>query len=494
MAETTAQAVRKRDYEVFKKTMNDMVAEVTTERRRNSNPAKSSYVTTYSRDEVEDAIERGNIETLRDISRFFYYKSGFYRRTLLYFATMLIYNTLLTPILNENKTANQKKVMKKYHAALTYIKSLNLNKVMPHIMTKMFVDGAYFGLVTEFSEREVVFRDLPTDYCRTTYQTGNGMNVLEFDVSFFDKLTDKVQLEELLKSFPPVIQKGYRKYKSSGEDFKWMIVPPDLGVAFTIGDQRPPMVSIIPAIIMLDDYRDMEYDKDAQSLERMVVQEIPFDKDGEMLLEMDEIKDLHSATMKMLSATKHLSVLTTFGKVTVPSLKDTRQLVQDNLEKVEKSIYGEAGVSKEIFSPTRNLSLSTSILNDLSYVMSIVEQIGLWIQTMTRNKFDDNTVSFDVQFLAVSYYNQKEMSELYLKQAQSGYSKILPALAVGVKQHQITALTHFENEMLDIVPNMIPLQTSYTQPGGDQGENNGRPKKTARVRQQKTDDNLESGT
>lgn len=474
-----------RDLTTFAAAVDNMVSEVNPNAGRRT---ANTTITKYTKTQVESALETGNIESLRNISRYFFYRSGFYRRTMLYFSTHLKYYNIIMPQFFTSRKANKNKINKKYEGAVAFIDALNLEYNCPNIMTDMFIDGVYFAIFTEFNEREAMFRKLPPEYCRTTMQTGHGINILEFDMKFFDKIMDKDTKKAMLKTFPKIVQKGFRQYEAKGEDFRWVVVPPNEGVAFTIGDQRPPMISIIPSIINLEEYRGIDRERDEQDLERLLVQKMPI-YEGELVFDLEEIGVLHKSVSKMLKGLDHVDLMTTFADVSTPMLKDPRQLVQDNLEKVEKSIFGEAGVSKEIFSPTRNLSLATSLQNDLSYVMSITQQISTWVDIMLMSRFDDKTVHFDFKFLPISYYNQKEMLEQYLKQAQSGYSKLLPAIAMGTSQAQLIGLLTFENDYLNIVDSLIPLQTSYTQ----SGIGSGRPTKDDNEREEKTDTNKESG-
>jgi len=64
--------------------------------------------------------------------------------------------------------------------------------------------------------------------------------------------------------------------------------------------------------------------------------------------------------------------------------------------------------------------------------------------------------------LPISHYNRKEMSDLFLKGAQYGYSKFYAGAALGIKQSDLIALTTIENDFLDLDARMVPLQSSHT--------------------------------
>ena len=58
--------------------------------------------------------------------------------------------------------------------------------------------------------------------------------------------------------------------------------------------------------------------------------------------------------------------------------------------------------------------------------------------------------------------NREEMIKSYLEGAQYGFSKIVPQVALGVKQRYIESLTAFENDVLDLDTKLVPLQSSHT--------------------------------
>lgn len=54
------------------------------------------------------------------------------------------------------------------------------------------------------------------------------------------------------------------------------------------------------------------------------------------------------------------------------------------------------------------------------------------------------------------------MAKLYKEQAQMGYNKMLPQVALGQTQSSILANAYFENDILDLVRVFVPPLTSNT--------------------------------
>ena len=85
------------------------------------------------------------------------------------------------------------------------------------------------------------------------------------------------------------------------------------------------------------------------------------------------------------------------------------------------------------------------------------------------------------------YYNQKDYVETSLKLANSGYSFLLPALAMDISQRELNSIKDLENDVLNLKEKLLPLSTAFTETG-----NVGRPEKDTQDKSAKTVANEES--
>ena len=69
--------------------------------------------------------------------------------------------------------------------------------------------------------------------------------------------------------------------------------------------------------------------------------------------------------------------------------------------------------------------------------------------------------------LETTQYNYKELSKMYKEQTQTGFSKMLPQIALGHSQSFILNSITFENDVLNLSEIMIPPLTSATMKGED---------------------------
>ena len=215
--------------------------------------------------------------------------------------------------------------------------------------------------------------------------------------------------------------------------------------------------------------------------------------DGELLFTLDEALELHRAILNMLKNNPDVDVLTTFCDTKMLDVQDKSQANRDNLEKIERSVYNEAGVSKNLFAADGSIALEYSVTNDTALALNMAKIFEPFINTILNKKFSTKNVFFIVTILPITHYNRKEMFDLYLQGAQYGYSKLLAGVASGIKQSNLLDLITLENDYLELSSRMIPLQSSHTTSGKDiSEEEGGAPKKTGSDKSDKTRQNEES--
>ena len=166
----------------------------------------------------------------------------------------------------------------------------------------------------------------------------------------------------------------------------------------------------------------------------------------------------------MLQRAIGVDVLTTFADVTVEDMQDSNASAQtDDLERVERQLYNEAGVSQMQFNTDGNIALEKSILNDEASMYNMLLQFEAFLNELLEpyNK-NPKKLTFKVQMLNTTIYNYKELAKLFKEQTQLGYSKILPQLALGQSQSSILANAYFENNVLNLVSILIPPAMSST--------------------------------
>ena len=414
----------------------------------------------YTKEEAQQIIQDGDPRELQQLSISFFYTSGFYKKMILYYATLLTYSFLVIPNLKEGKMSTQ--IKNQYEKALDILEGLKPELLCPQLALKVFVEGAYYGMLSKSDTGKLTLINLPYLYCRSRYKTYDNIDIVEFNLAFFDTIYNQEKRIACLKTYPNEIRIAYNNYKNKNLS-NWYQVPAEYGIHFSLYEDRPFFADIIPAVIDFNEYRDIEKAKDKQDLEKILVQEMPHLNDGELVFEPEEALEMHKGVVKMLQKSKGVDVLTSFGNVDIKDLQSARGVITNNLEKIEKSIYGEAGVSKQLFSADNSTSLTKSIENDCALVTILGNSFASWFKFVINNECANyNNLAFDIVLLPITHFNRFDIFKNSLNAAQNGYSIFIPSLCLGISQKQLINLKHLE-KALKLTDLLEPLQTSYTQ-------------------------------
>ena len=480
---------QKRTLATFTKAITDMVAK--NESSYNlTRWGRNRYerVKEYSLEEVNDIINHGSVEAQIALSRSFFAKGGFYQRLLLHYATLLKYTSLLIPHPSFGKSLSETYILKKYNAALNFIDNAKLPKLFTHIAIKALRDGCYYGVIQEVTDKSISILDLPVYRCRSRFKDTNGNDIIEFDVTYFDTIHDKEYKKKALAAYPKEVVNYYRRYKNRKVNNPWCYISPSVGICMSLLENDAPMfLNIIAAELEYDDAKDINRERDLEEIRKILVQRIPHLQDGGLLFEPDEALEMHKGAVDMTKKNENLSVLTTYADVDAVVSKTSNDNALNSVDKALTNIYAEAGSSSQLFGTDSNLSLSTSITNDMALMMILARKLEVFITSIVNERYGNSNVTFTYKILPISYYNQKEYAETSLKLANSGYSFLLPALAMDISQRDLTDIKDLENDGLKLKEKLQPLSTAYTETG-----NVGRPEKDAQDKSAKTIANEES--
>ena len=102
-----------------------------------------------------------------------------------------------------------------------------------------------------------------------------------------------------------------------------------------------------------------------------------------------------------------------------------------------------------------------------------------WIRFQINHRFSRTGLQFGFEILPTTMFNIKDYQSMYFQGAQFGYSKMRAGVASGIDQLAQLSLMNFENDFLHMADKMIPLQSAYTTPGGENSGSGGGSKKTS---------------
>ena len=435
---------------------------------------RASRVKNYTPEEIASIIESGSLSEQQKLSRNYFNKDGYYKQIIIYYATLLKYMGLLIPNPTNGKNLSTSHIQKRYYNALDYVERMQLPILCTNFAQRALVDGCYYGMKVETDKNHFQVIDLPTGYACSRFKDIEGNDVVEFDVSYFATITDEEQRRAALSVYPKVVAKAWKELRSGKRKDKWVIIPKDVGVCFPFFDGRPLFLNVIPATIEYDEAIAAERERDAEEIRKIIVQKIPHLNDGRLLFEPDEAEEIHFGTVGMMKGNKNISVLTTYGDVSAIASNTSADRAETTLTRMEQNIYAQAGVSGQAFASTGSSSLETSLNNDLALMMVLANKFSRFITNTLNDNFANGNITFKYSIMPITYYNTADYVDTTFKLVGSGYSALLPALALNMTQRDLINIKDLENDVLKLGDRLKPLQTSYTQSAdGSDGEDGG---------------------
>lgn len=446
----------------------------------------------YTKEDVLKAIEQNNMNEQRKISNYFFKTSGIYSRLCRYMAFLFKYDWFITPMIYDEKLkqdGKSKKVVEGWYKSTRYLENCNLKKVFGEIALKVVRTGAYYGVIVQ--QKDACFiQELPISYCRSRYQL-NGNPAVEFNMKYFDDaFSDTAYRLRVLKLWPKEVQKAYLAYKDgklpidyAGDTNGWFLLDPSTTVKFNItGGDAPLFMSIIPKLLDLEDAQDLDKKKMLQQILKIIIQKMPIDKNGDLIFDVQEAQQLHTNAVAMLGDAVGVDVLTTFADVDVADLSDKGNVSSvDQLNKVERSVYNEAGTGQNLFNADGNLALEKSIANDEATMSDLILQFQTFAEHLLA-PFNKNSkrLYYHVDILPTTVYNYKDLSKQYKDMTSLGFSKLLPQIALGQSQSAVLMTAYFENDIMSLNEVFVAPALSSTM------SNNGNGNTTAKTKQQQT--------
>ncbi len=339
--------------------------------------AALGYKREYTVDEAKRIIMNGTPAEKMELSNVFFNINGIYKLLILYYSILPLFIYSTTPVITNTTKLNQNKMMTDYVSQMNFMDNLNIAITFRRILMLQLIHGVYYGIFTYSKEYDkyIIF-DLPIKYCRVNTKYPNDLYAVEFDVSYFSALR-KEDREAVLLQYPESIIQYYTNYLNGIVKEKWMYIPPNEGVAFVCPKAEPFFLYVITDLINLDRYKSLEYAKDLKELTSIITHKLPIGKDDDLIFDLKEATELHSAIVQILKHNSFVDVVTAFGDIKVNNLGDGRQPVRDNLTKVQDTIYFASGVSPNLFAADSNTTLQFSIEKDNGIIAGFLEEYNL---------------------------------------------------------------------------------------------------------------------
>lgn len=448
------------------------------------------YGTSYTMERMVEILDGTSIREKIKMSRHYFGRDGYYKRIILHYANFLKWAGVLTPLVAKDKKITDNTISKRYYQAIDYVDGMNLPNLLTEMAIKVFTDGSYYGVQIDPRGKDFKYLTLPANFCRSTKISMSGQPLIEFDVTYFEKITNLIERNVVLKSFPKEVSKAYALWKRKRGNSPWYLIPEEITICFSPYGKVPPFLSAIPKSLQYDNAVLRREELEKEEIKKVLLQKIPHLSDGQFLMEPPEAAKMHDASVAMLSDTNpNTAVLTTYADVSIESSETNNQTgASQILDTIKSNIYAQGGVPKEIFSPTGSSSTGLALQNDLSFVMILANLMSTMISRVVSSKFGNGSIQFSYTIFPLSWYNEKDFTDRAHKMASAGYSLLTPAIASGTSQNEFVNLKHLENDLLGLTDLLVPFKSAFNSAAEDENTG-GRKEKDIEERTDKTEQN-----
>lgn len=432
--------------------------------RTGSGERRSVCIGRLDLDDIRQILEEGDLAACRRLSYYYYRISGLYRNVILLLSNLSLYQTLVTPVYDINKRPPEEVIAKKFNKAVEFIDALEVPINFARISWKVLLAGSYYGFL-RMDKDGYTIQDLPESHCYARFKDCNNLDIIEFDLAYFDTIHDEKLRLEVIKNYPPIIYKMWRKWKNGDKCAQWVSITAAEGACcFHIGDGTPLFIASIPDIYQFEKALGREAQRDENELYKLLIERMPVDSKGELVFQLEEVADIHASVASMLSDIDTVDVLTTFGETSLESIQDSSSANSstERIKKYKDNVYDAMGVSSLYFNADTSSAMVYSAAKDSALISMLTNQYARWLEVQVNSRFAKTNLHFDVAIMPTTHVNRKDIQSQLFQGAQFGYSKMAAGVATGIKQVDMLPIMDFENTILNMSEKMVPLMSSYT--------------------------------
>jgi hypothetical protein len=267
---------------------------------------------------------------------------------------------------------------------------------------------------------------------------------------------------------PKEFEKLYNQYQADREQ-RWALLDPTKTRVHLLDDEVPMFASVFPDLLELEEYKDIDKRRSKLQLYKLLIQKIPTNDQGEIMMLLDDVVELHQNAREMVS-NNDVDVITTPAQMDAVNLIDRQEGAVDDIGKATNAIYTTSGTPMSLFNigeKTGMVGLEASVKADEAMILPLLEQFEMWYNTKLMEL--SPKYRFKVLFPPITIYNYKTKFELYDLASTQGYpTKALAMAALGVSSYDFDALLNFENLGMKLHERMIPTASAY-QPNDEAG-------------------------
>ena len=411
-------------------------------------------------------------DPIREVSRYLWRVSALYKRLIMTYATMPLYNYTLTQKVEFTKKLNTKKIMSDYEKTLKRLQPINFYDEFAAAIAIALRDGVYYSYIYDNQEDGLFFHVLDPQYCKILGKNEAGQWIVTFDATYFSRGNNIIFVEgidgDISGCWDQVFIDGWKDYQAN-RDARWFILPPEKTMCLLASESDsfdlilPYWTGLLTSMLDALDYEQLISDKTALQNYFLLISRIPllsstntvddFAVSLEICKAMQELIDEAVPELVGTALSPMPLELYSFGKNTTA---DDTDVLSDSIE----NIMENAGITQNLLSASKTANAVAqrySVLNDSSFVFLLVSRLEANFDYFIRKNISEN---YMFKIHRETWYNEEE----YLEKVRQGATLGTPALdlltALGMTPYEAICKIKFE-DVIGIKDMMVPLQSSY---------------------------------
>ena len=434
----------------------------------------------YKRDDVLTWLENYKFheQELMELNQYLLNSSQHFRRVADYFIEMLTFNYVLLPVDSDltEKEIDSPAFKKCYKSSKKWFEKFNVQDEGKRVFRNIMEEDVAFYYKREDVDK-ITFQRLPSAWCKIVNRNAYGFTYA-FNFMFFWRLGINI------KDYPP----EFEKYINDIEEGKrkdnyyayWVTLDAEKAVAFKFNEEtgiiKSPFMGLFLDVLEISEYKNLIKSRSVLDNVLLLTQKIPMnDKSGkknDFMIELEYVKSFQENIAKGLP--QGVKVISSPMELNAQKLDGgSGQSKQSIVGIAEDAFYQSGGVAQSLFGSkdNKNIGILQSIKVDESWVLRFYRQFERWINFQLR--LIGGKYRFKVWFPDITLYNASDKADMFLKASQYGFPPQLLFCALGATPNDYDNMSMM-SKVYKIIENMIPLQSSHTQNGNDEG---GTPKK-----------------
>lgn len=423
--------------------------------------ASSKSNPTYTRYTKEDILQymqapASNEKYLRNASIYMFDASSQYRRLIQYYALLLKWYYIISPLDVDVTKIRADAFRKQYLKVATALEIKNLQHELQKATMVTLRDGVIYGAVWSTNNSFYIQRINP-DYCSLT-SICDGTWMYSVDMS-------KIQ-EKKLTLYPPEFTSMYNEYQRTGQ--KWQEVPESISFCLKADETNaqysvPPWCSTLPMLYDLETYKALQETATRIANYKMLSMKIDLNSDGAPTIDWQLANQYYQQLCNALPP----YVGATISPMKIESFdfdKHSGTADVDTVSRAEKQFWFDSGTSSLLHGSDNNNTagaLKLSVKSDEEIMFGIMSQAERLINRMMKAM--PGSIKFKIQFLPVTIFNQEEQIGYWKDAAALGIpgSKAAYAATLGIHQANLPGLDYVERQVIG-TDEWVPLQSGYT--------------------------------